>query len=159
MLKKRIMSLVVALGLMFAAFVNTCEIKADGQVRDVDDYRMRLSFENVMEYTEYGHYERVSDNVDGYPGDSVSCTYSITYSVEISGNTDGAFFKGISDKSTAYGYTLRLQSKGSFYMACRPVYTVKEGDRVVRTADGTEVGRNHYVVKIPQYLEYTLIRA
>lgn len=155
--KKMLMKMVSFL-LTAILVVSPSVVKAEGKVRDIDDSRVRVTAENVSEHESWSEYRRISDNLDGYPGDEIKATSTETFSVEVSGDLFGLGISVGQEIESSREYTLRLPYRGTFYLACRTKNKIIRGDRVVRTASGgVFLRKSRFEVIYPLYLEYKLM--
>lgn len=122
----------------------------------IDDHRIYHTKSNVRTYEQWSSSVRVSDNMRGNKGDSISVSYSRTFSPEISGNIKGINVKIGASFSSNIGRTFYLPQNGTYYIAYRVRYSVEEGINTSKNSSGTVLGRNSYKVKNPIYKEYYL---
>ncbi len=113
---------------------------------------------NVNTHYEWSSYRRVSDNLQTGPaGGTISCTKSITFATEFSGNISGIGLSTGASVSTSVGYTLNVGPNKRVYMGYRVYYKVETGtNEFYDTLTGEVLTSTPYMIKIPQYGEYTL---
>lgn len=138
------------------AFAQESKIPDSPSTTGVDDHRIYHTKSNVRTYEQWSSSVRVSDNMRGNKGDSISITYSRTFSPEISGDIKGINVKIGASFSSNIGKTFYLPQNGTYYIAYRVRYSVEEGINTSKTSSGAVLGRNSYKVKNPIYREYFL---
>lgn len=125
--------------------------------RFVNDIRYRKK--NVKSSTEWSGYKRVSDNLATTgKGGSLCSNKSVSFDAVVSGGTSGLGISLGPAVSSEIGYTLNVGANKRVYMGYRVFYKVEKGTReTYDVTNGKVVSVNEYVVKKPQYGEYTLI--
>lgn len=108
---------------------------------------------------EWSGYKRVSDNVyAGAAGGSISSSDQVTFQTTASGAYSGLGFSFSKSLSSTLGYTLNLAPYQKAYMGWKVMNKVERGTRVTKMGSNI-ISRDTYVVKIPQYGQYALLRA
>lgn len=108
---------------------------------------------------EWSVYKRVSDNIHtGSAGGSISCTQSVSFSANVTGNVYGISIDVGNTLSSTIGYTLNAGPNVTVYMAYRVKYEIETGTRYVYDAEtGKLVSQNPVTIERPLYGEYKLL--
>lgn len=112
-------------------------------------------------WKKWSNYERVSQNIvikKGQSG-SISSTSDTSFGVVITGNVANLGFSTNASLSSTIGYSLSVNTPGTYYMAYRAMYNYESGIRYKRSGwSGLVMEKNNYTIGIPEYGEYTLIK-
>ena len=77
----------------------------------------------------------------------------------ITGNVANLGFSTNASLSSSIGYSLSVNTLGTYYMAYRAMYNYESGIRYKRSGwSGLVMEKNNYTIGIPEYGEYTLIK-
>ncbi|MEY8742842.1 hypothetical protein AB9M62_25595 [Bacillales bacterium AN1005] len=115
---------------------------------------------NVKKYESWSSYKRVSDNViTGKSGGAIRADDSVTFKTDVSGDIGGLNISVGASKSSAIGYTLNVPANSRVYMGYRVRYAVEEGtNQKIDIVTGKVMSSKKYVVKVPKYGEYKLLK-
>ncbi|WP_296111846.1 hypothetical protein [uncultured Anaerococcus sp.] len=151
-----VVPLAILLTISPTAFAQESKNSDNPSTMGIDDHRIYNTKSNVRRYEQWGSGVRVSDNIRGIKGDTISVTYSRTFSPEVSGNIRGINVKLGASFSSTIGKTFHLPQNGTYYIAYRVRYSVEEGINTSKTSSGAVLGRHSYKVKNPIHKEYYL---
>lgn len=130
----------------------------ENEILDISDHKVYHSKENVSISEKWSDNHRVSDNLNGIAGDTITSNKGITFSTSVSGDITGLNISVSGEITSDVGYTMQLPTNGNYHMEYRVKYRIERGTRVSKTVTGAILGRNEYVVKSPLYGEFSLVR-
>lgn len=131
-------------------------VEADSIIRSTTYYK-----ENVVKYTEWSGFKRVSDNLNTYYTGSTGQIYSdrqATFGTVLSGGYGSLGFSYNKSITSTIGYMLNVPKNSRVYLGYRVLYNVETGTRVTKI--GTAIrSRDKYTIKVPMYGEFKLLNA